>query len=135
MRENIMDEERKQAWKGCLILWESLSTLPSYNTGIYCSPKSDLLDKLGFGQMENSCPFCDKYYKGLECRGCPISNVLIYSRHEVACRTFGCPYREYSDEIINTGYHKQEIAEAFYKWLIKLAKQEGYVPDFNLKYW
>lgn len=130
-----MSELRKETWKECLLLWEAMSIKPNCHIEFTeMSPKQDLLLKLGLGNMENYCPFCDQYFKA-GCVGCPIARKVKREFIAVACQSGNCPHLEYSNKIIKTRIHSQKLANTFYKWLIDIAKSEGYKPDISLKGW
>jgi len=130
-----MDEQRKETWRKCLILWEALSIKPTTKIDSSISPKIVLVKSLGFGHQLLGCPLCEVYFDKRKCKLCPIKSKLNHEDVEVPCRNKNCPYRQYSDMTLDQNVHDEKLAELFYVWLIKLAKEEGYEPDFNLKYW
>lgn len=137
MTKEIMTNARKQAWKECLILWEAIESIPSYIEYDLCI-KHYLLNALGFGSKVNSCPMCDysncMHNKYTNSNGalCPIQNDnRLNYRYDMRC--LSTAYSKWEIEDDNELRH--QFAETFYKYLINLAKKEGYKPDFNLKYW
>lgn len=130
-----MDEQRKEAWRKTLILWEAISNKPTAKLNSYTCLKTQYIRQLGFKEQNLSCPLCEVYYDRRKCTNCPIRKKFTHKDSEVPCRHIKCPYREYSDILTAYNIHDQNLAELFYRWLINLAKEEGYEPDFNLKYW
>jgi len=138
-----MNKNREQAWKECLILWETLSILPDINTyddgDDLRNFKRQVLIALGIGDKQSGCPMCELYAKGIiNCNECPINIYEIkfngYDKRSYACE-YSSPYTEYGGRNPIIQKHHQEYAEEFYKYLIKVAKHEKYIPDCRFKNW
>ena len=134
----ITKDEMNKIWKDCLVLWEAISIIPDTMFDSQLFPfKKEIQRKLGQNVSLFGCPMCESFISD-NCKNCPIG------KHEFELEPSyeGCyrlcelsetsPYTLWKDEYPD---HKQKYAEAFYKYLIMLAKKDEYKPDCSFKFW
>lgn len=127
-----MNKQEKDAWYKCLILWESISSIPDCKKELFIHTfKNVLAIKLGITEkdMYFGCPLCDEFIN-FRCNKCPLTIFYNtkYSNSCVICTSYGKWTEKYPDII-------QDISIAFYKELIFISKKRGYIPNVSFKYW
>jgi len=135
----ITKDEMNKIWKDCLVLWEAISIIPDtmFDEFQLHAFKKEMQRKLGQNVSIFGCPMC-KAFIGDNCKNCPIGEheLEVEYTYEDCYRLCeineASPYALWKDEYPN---HNQERAEAFYKYLIMLAKKDEYKPDCSFKFW
>ena len=101
-----------------LMLWKKLSETPTQfikdqNVADF---KNSILKELGIGERMFGCPLCEKYNSDGEDNNCPLGKCVISIKKRQPC--FSTPYHTWLEKIIHNDTHDQELAKAFYEYLL-----------------